>query len=75
MHKRFIAECFKDNDLIKDLFPLTASCIGYADTTNFFTEPCKECWWCIEKEWATADIFNYEPKVMLDNWVAFKERE
>ncbi len=52
MHKRFIAECFKDNDLIKDLFPLTASCIGYADTTNFFTEPCKECWWCKEKYWA-----------------------
>jgi tRNA(Ile)-lysidine synthase TilS/MesJ len=52
MHKKFIAECFKEHNLIDDLFPLTASCIGYANTTKNFSEPCKTCWWCKEKHWA-----------------------
>lgn len=52
MHKRFIAEEYKKHNLMNDLFPLTASCIGYANTTNNFSEPCKKCWWCKEKKWA-----------------------
>lgn len=52
MHKKFIAECFKEHDLLTDLFPITASCIGYANTTNNFSEPCKTCWWCKEKHWS-----------------------
>tara|TARA_B100001939_G_C16787054_1_gene549599 strand:- start:45 stop:791 length:747 start_codon:yes stop_codon:yes gene_type:complete len=51
-HKKFIAQCYRDNNLIDDLFPLTASCISYADKTDYFTKPCKTCWWCKEKHWA-----------------------
>lgn len=51
-HKKYIAEVCKDNNLLQELFPLTASCIGYADTTKHFSEPCKKCWWCKEKHWA-----------------------
>jgi|TARA_B100000214_G_scaffold326295_1_gene264255 hypothetical protein len=52
VNKKFIAQCYKDYNLMDKLYPLTASCIGYADTTNYFTEPCKTCWWCKEKLWA-----------------------
>lgn len=50
--KRFIAECYKKENLIKKLFPLTTSCVAYKEETNFFTQPCKKCWWCKEKKWA-----------------------
>ena len=50
--KKFVADLYKQFDLMEDLFPLTMSCIGFSDTTNFFTEPCKECYWCHEKMWA-----------------------
>jgi hypothetical protein len=50
--KRFIADMYKQYNLMDNLFPLTASCVGYADTTDYWTKPCKECWWCREKKWA-----------------------
>tara|TARA_Y100000114_G_scaffold19388_1_gene15491 strand:+ start:281 stop:997 length:717 start_codon:yes stop_codon:yes gene_type:complete len=50
--KRWIAAEFHKNDLMDDLYPITASCIGRKHETNSFTEPCKTCWWCREKVWA-----------------------
>ena len=52
MHKKFMAEEYKKHNLMEELFPLTASCIGYAEKTNHFSGPCKVCWWCKEKKWA-----------------------
>jgi hypothetical protein len=69
--KRVVLAFYKKYGLYVSLGSLTRSCEGFIEVTNYFTETCKECWWCIEKEWATADIFNYEPKVMLDKWVVF----
>ena len=50
--KRFIAENYKICNLMDELFPITASCVGYAKATDNFSKPCKECWWCREKKWA-----------------------
>ena len=50
--KKFVADLYKQFDLMDDLFPLTASCIGFEKETNYFTEPCKKCYWCYEKKWA-----------------------
>lgn len=50
--KSSIAKLYKKYNLLKDLFPLTNSCVGFADTTNWFTEPCKRCFWCHERKWA-----------------------
>lgn len=50
--KRWIAKMYEKFNLMSNLFPITASCVEYADKTNFFTKPCKECWWCKEKVWA-----------------------
>lgn len=51
VNKKFIADVYKQHDLW-DLYELTGSCIGSADATNYFTEPCGECFWCHEKNWA-----------------------
>ncbi len=50
--KRFVADMYKRFNLMEELFPLTASCVEYAAKTDYFTKPCKECWWCREKKWA-----------------------
>lgn len=50
--KKFIAKEYKKFGLMDELFPITASCIEKSKKTNYFTEPCKECWWCKEKYWA-----------------------
>ena len=52
LDKRFVAEQYKKFNLLDNLFPITASCVEYADKTDNFTKPCKECWWCREKKWA-----------------------
>jgi len=49
--KKYIYEQYKKYNLLDTLEPLTWSCIAYADDTNFFTEPCKRCYWCKEKYW------------------------
>ena len=49
--KKFIYEQYKKHNLLDTLEPLTWSCIAYAEDTNFFTEPCKRCYWCKEKYW------------------------
>ena len=50
--KRFVSENYKKFNLMEELFPITASCVGYAKATDNFSKPCKECWWCREKKWA-----------------------
>tara|TARA_Y100000004_G_scaffold154627_1_gene178846 strand:- start:233 stop:940 length:708 start_codon:yes stop_codon:yes gene_type:complete len=50
--KKFISDMYHQYNLMDELFPITASCVAYAKTTNHFSEPCKECWWCREKKWA-----------------------
>ena len=52
LDKRFVAEMYKQFNLMDNLFPITASCVEYAEKTDYFTKPCKECWWCREKKWA-----------------------
>ena len=52
LDKRFVAEMYEQFDLMNNLFPITASCVEYADKTDYFSKPCKECWWCREKKWA-----------------------
>ena len=49
--KKYIYEQYKKHNLLNTLEPLTWSCIAYAEDTNFFTEPCKGCYWCKEKHW------------------------
>ena len=54
LDKRFVAEMYKQFDLMNNLFPITKlSCVEYAEKTDYFSKPCKECWWCREKKWAT----------------------
>lgn len=53
--KRFVADVYHQHDLW-DLYELTGSCIGSAVATNYFTEPCGECFWCHEKEWAFKEL-------------------
>jgi hypothetical protein len=50
--KRFVADIYRSFGLMENLFPLTASCVAYGEETDYFTKPCKECWWCREKKWA-----------------------
>jgi hypothetical protein len=52
VNKKWVAEEYRKNNLMESVFPKTISCVGYADDTKNFTEPCKECWWCKEKHWA-----------------------
>lgn len=50
--KRTIAELYERYNLISTLHPLTRSCEGIAEVTNYFTEVCGDCWWCLERKWA-----------------------
>jgi hypothetical protein len=52
VNKKFVANLYKELNLMDDLFPLTMSCIGFAHETKNFTQPCKQCYWCHEKKWA-----------------------
>lgn len=52
--KRWIAQCYHDYGLMKDIYPLTVSCERLRDTPQMFDneEPCRHCWWCREKKMA-----------------------
>ncbi len=50
--KKWIAGMYTKENILDTIYPLTASCIGFAHATNHFTEPCKVCYWCHEKLWA-----------------------
>lgn len=50
--KKFIADLYRQYDLMDDIYPITQSCIGREFKTDYWTKPCKECFWCYEKKWA-----------------------
>lgn len=50
--KMWVADQYRRFGLIETLFPLTRSCEGFADATADFTVPCRNCWWCAERDWA-----------------------
>ena len=52
VNKRFVAGVFKEEDLMKDLFAITRSCVGSGKQTKDFTAWCWQCFWCYEKAWA-----------------------
>ena len=56
--KRELAEYYEKYNLMDSLFPYTASCTGTANKTKNYTEPCKKCYWCLEKYWAFG-MFDY----------------
>jgi hypothetical protein len=50
--KKGIADLYQQLGLMENLYPLTWSCEGWANSTENFTKPCGKCWWCLEKKWA-----------------------
>ena len=66
--KRLVLAFYKKYGLLASLGALTRSCEGWIEDTENFTIECKGCWWCIEKEWATAEIFNYSAIDSLASW-------
>lgn len=50
--KKFVANVYKKHKLMDTLYPLTSSCVGSEEETNYFSKPCGKCFWCKEKEWA-----------------------
>lgn len=54
--KKFVADVYRQNNLLDTLYPLTRSCVGTARQTDNFTKECRQCFWCYEKAWA----FNHE---------------
>lgn len=66
--KRLVLAFYKKYGLLASLGALTRSCEGWIEETENFTIECKGCWWCIEKEWATAEIFNYSAEDSLAQW-------
>jgi 7-cyano-7-deazaguanine synthase in queuosine biosynthesis len=66
--KRLVLAFYKKYGLLASLGALTRSCEGWIEETENFTKECKGCWWCIEKEWATAEIFNYSAIESLSTW-------
>jgi len=63
--KKNIAKMYEEYNLMDNLFPITQSCIGYTKETNNGTEPCKKCFWCLEKYWAFG-LFDY-PKDLIND--------
>jgi 7-cyano-7-deazaguanine synthase in queuosine biosynthesis len=49
--KKFVAFLYNLYQ-VNDLLELTRSCEGFKDSTDNFTKPCGNCWWCLEKKWA-----------------------
>ena len=52
VNKKFVAGVFREEGLMKDLFPITRSCVGSARQTRDFNAWCWQCFWCYEKAWA-----------------------
>lgn len=55
--KKFVADIYRQHNLMYTLFPLTNSCVGDTIRTNNFTKECMKCFWCFEKRWAFEDIY------------------
>lgn len=54
--KKFVAGVYDKYDLMHSLYPYTSSCVGTEYDTNYFSEPCGQCFWCNEKNWAFKDV-------------------
>ena len=50
--KDLLLKYMKMSFLLETLFPLTRSCLGSAEVTDYHEKPCKMCYWCEEKHWA-----------------------
>lgn len=50
--KRFIADIYKQENILDSIFPITYSCEWDAKTTNNYSLHCEKCWWCKERYWA-----------------------
>lgn len=64
--KRAVLAFYKKYDLLDSLLPITRTCEGWAEWTENYTKECKQCWWCIERNWAIADARG------IKNWDAAK---
>ena len=53
--KRTIMKQYKKLDIMS-LFAKTWSCEGTIESTQNFTVPCGECWWCKERQWAMEEV-------------------
>ena len=51
VNKKFLAGLYEQENIM-DLHNITESCTGFPKDTNWFTEPCKRCFWCYERKWA-----------------------
>lgn len=56
-NKKGIAQMYREENLMDNLFPITRSC-EYDPTCDYFDKVedpqlghCGECWWCKEREW------------------------
>lgn len=50
--KKFVAEIYKNHNLMDSLYLLCRSCTGREDVTENYTKECHNCFWCFEKKWA-----------------------
>ena len=53
LHKKSVADLYKQFGLMDSLFPVTRSCENPDPLkTNNFTTHCEtDCWWCWERQW------------------------
>lgn len=65
--KKDVAKMYEEYDLMDNLFPITQSCVGYPKHTKNGTEPCKTCFWCLEKYWAFG-LFDYPKNLINDRF-------
>lgn len=61
--KKVIGLLYQKMGRMQDLFPLTRSCEGELDETNFFRKDCFEvrpkaevCWWCQERAYGFSEL-------------------
>jgi len=70
LDKRVVLAFYKKYGQLVSLGELTNSCEGHITMRGEpkFSKPCHWCWWCIEKEWATSYVFNYDANVSMKDW-------
>tara|TARA_B100000424_G_scaffold224429_1_gene184327 strand:- start:765 stop:1562 length:798 start_codon:yes stop_codon:yes gene_type:complete len=49
--KKFLNSLYEQHNIL-ELRDITQSCVGRAKETNWWTKPCKKCFWCWERKWA-----------------------
>ena len=70
LDKRVVLAFYKKYGQLVSLGGLTNSCEGFISERGDpkFSKVCHQCWWCIEKEWATAMIFHYDANESMKDW-------